>query len=201
MRVIIALAFVVVPIAARPARADSFVDITGGISIPLGDDDWNNMVESSPKLGLRVGALPHEIGGYVQADWVPENTDAQGFSNGLASADISAHRFRMQGGVLFRHPVSNTLAITGRGGIGADIAYASVSGMVLGQNYEGSQTDVGLGFEFAGGIWFKLGGMELGGEAAFPFSIHDDDNNDPDIDYQYTSYDFDLLFAVRFISR
>lgn len=200
MRAIVASAVLAV---STPAFADSFVDLSGGVTIPVGDDEWTELVESGPKLAVRVGAFPKELGGYIQADWTPVNTDAQSSWSlpGIGSAELSAHRFRVTGGVLFHHSVSNTLVVTGRGGIGADIAHANVSGEVFGNEFDESQTDVGLGFEFAGGLFFKLGNMEIGGEVAMPFAIHDDDNNEPDIDFNYTSYDLDLMFIVRFLSR
>jgi hypothetical protein len=180
-----------------PARADSFVELAGGLTTPIGDDDWENSVESSPKVALRIGAFPKEIGGYISGDWTPYNTD----SDGGFGIDVSAHRFRVLGGVLFHHPVSNTLVFSGRGGIGADIAYASASFDFLGTRMEISDTDVALGFEVAAGLWFRTGGMEIGGELGIPISIHDHEGGMDGIDYQYTSYDLDLLLGVRFISR
>lgn len=196
MRVIVACAVLAV---ATPARADSFVDLFGGISIPVSDDDWTDTVESSPVLGLRVGAVPNQIGGYLSADWMPTNTDAEGWSLPGTSADVSAHRFRLMVGPLFKHSVSNTLAVTARAGIGADIAHVNVSGNVGPVTFDESETDVGLGFEFAGGVWFKLGNLAVGGEVALPIGIHDDDNDQ--VDFVYTSVDLQLLFGVRFVSR
>ena len=199
MRVILASAFVATVLATAPARADSFVEVAGGVSLPLSDDNWTDAVESSPLLALRVGAFPNEIGGYVSADWMPTNTDAEGGTFPGGSTDISAHRFRLMVGPLFHHAISNTLAVTGRACVGADIAYASASGTVLGASYDESETDVGLGFEFGGGVWARLGGIELGGEVAIPIGLHDDDNDV--IDFDYTSVDLQLLFGARFISR
>lgn len=205
MRAIVASSLAVtaaVTIAApTPARADSFVDLFGGISIPVEDEDWTDAVESSPVLGLRVGSVPNQIGGYLSADWMPTNTDAQGWNLPGTTGDISAHRFRLMVGPLFQHTVSNTLAVTGRAGIGADIAYASVSGTVFGAEFEESETDVGLGFEFAGGLWFKLGSLAIGGEVALPIAVHDDDNEQNRPDFIYTSVDLQILFGVRFSSR
>ena len=193
------LASVALLLVPQAARADSFVDIFGGVSIPLGDEQWTDTVETSPKLGLRVGAFPQNVGGYLQADWMPVNTDAEGTFPG-GQVDVSAHRFRLLVGGVFRHPISNTLAFQGRGGIGADIAYASYEGSFLGAQFEDSESDVGLGFEFGAGFWVRVGSMEVGGEVAFPFAIHGDDE-DMGIDYDYTSYDLDLMFGVRFLSR
>jgi hypothetical protein len=131
---------------------------------------------------------------------MPTSTDAQDWNLPGTSGEISAHRFRLMIGPLFRHAIGNTLAVTARAGIGADIAYASVSGTVLGAEFEQSETDVGLGFEFAGGLWFGLGSLEVGGEVALPIGVHDDDN-DQDVDFIYTSVDLQMLFGVRFSSR
>lgn len=189
------LCFAVLAVATPTAHADSFVDLLGGISIPMGDDDWTNAAESSPKLGLRVGAVPNEIGGFVQADWTPVNTDADGAFGG--AVDVSAHRFRVGVGAMFHHPISNTLVVTGRGGLGIDIA--RVSGDALG--FEFSDTDVGFGLEFGGGVFFRAGNLEIGGELGIPVGIHDHDASQDDIEMKWTSYDIDLLFCARFLSN
>ena len=81
MRVILASAFVATVLATAPARADSFVEVAGGISIPLSDDEWTDRVESSPLIALRAGAFPNEIGGYVSAGQLTE-ADALAEING-----------------------------------------------------------------------------------------------------------------------
>jgi hypothetical protein len=191
MRATPCLAFVAV--AAGPVHADSFVEVAGGISIPLSDDDWTNLVETSPKLALRAGSYPEKIGVVLSADWMPANTDADGAFGG--ALDVSAHRFRLLVGPMFHHHVSNLLVAGGRAGLGADIAYAKASSL-LG---EVSETDVGFGFELAGGVWAKVGSIEIGGEVAIPIGIHDDDNDV--IDFNYTSVDLELLFSARFTSH
>ncbi len=100
-----------------------------------------------------------------------------------------------------RHAVSNTLVVTARAGIGLDIAHDSVSGTVLGATVEDSETDLGLGFEFAGGLWFGVGGIQIGGEVSLPVGIHDDDPDENDYNYDYTAVDLQLLAGVRFISH
>ena len=193
-----AILYVAVLVAATPAaHADSFVDLYGGVSIPVSDDEWTDAVETSPKFGLRVGAVPNELGGYLSADWAPVNSDADGGFGG--ALDVSAHRFRLMVGPVFHHNVSNTLVVTGRAGIGADIQYVSTEVDVFGTRVEDSETDVGLGLEFGGGLWFKVGSVAVGGELGLPISMHDDDNEN--IDYNWTSIDIDLLFGVRFTSR
>ncbi len=175
------------------AHADSFVEIAGGITTPLGDQDWQDSVESSPKLALRLGSFPNEIGGFLSVDWTPYETDA----DGAWGVDVSAHRFRLMGGVMFHHPVSNTLVVTGRGSVGADIAHASARIPIF--NTEVSDTDTALGFEMGVGLFFKTGRMEIGGEAAIPIAIHDHEGGQDRIQMKYTSYDFDLMLCVRFL--
>ena len=205
MRTLVCLAVCLAALAVAPSRAaaDTFLDLHGGIAIPIADNDWTDTAESSPTLGLRVGAVPNEIGGYVSGDWVPQNTDTTGGTFPGGSTEVSAHRFRLMGGVLFHHNLSNTLALTGRGGIGTDIAHASYTVNILGNSRTTSDTDAGLGFEFAGGVWFRAGSLEIGGEAAIPIGIHDHDvpNNGNGIAMHWTSVDLELLGGVRFLSH
>jgi hypothetical protein len=197
-----AILCVTVLVAATPsAHADSFVDVFAGLSNPIGDDDWSDLVDSSPKFGFRVGAFPNELGGFLQADWTPVNTEAESSTFPGGSSDVSAHRFRILAGGMFHHHVSNLLIVTGRAGIGVDIARASATFEFLGTRTEVDDTDAGLGLEFGGGLFFKAGGLEVGGEIAFPMGFHDHEGGNDGIDFQYTSYDLDLMFCVRFLSR
>jgi hypothetical protein len=192
------------PVLASPGRAhaDNFFEISGGIAIPMANDNWTNTVETSPKLSVKAGAVPGKIGGALSFDWTPETTDEEGFSTGVGSADISAHRFRILANVLFQLPVQRKLHFEGRAGIGVDIAHASVSGDVLGVNFDTSDTDAGLALEVGAGMWFDLSSVQVGAQVALPIGMHDHqaDSND-ELTFDYTSYDFDLLFGVRFVSR
>lgn len=197
MRVIIALAFVVVPIAARTAHADSYVGLAGGLALPLADDDYTDTVDTSPVLGARAGSYGKDFGGYLSFEWMPADVK----SDGTFGLDVSAHRFRVIVGPEMRHAVSNTLSVTARAGIGLDIAHDSVSGTILGADIDSSETDLGLGFEFAGGLWFGVGGVQVGGEISLPVGIHDDDASENDYNYDYTAVDLQLLAGVRFTSH
>lgn len=202
MRHLVCLAAcVAILVVTSPARAETFLDLEGGISIPMGDSDWTDSAESSPKLGLRIGAFPHEIGGFIAADWTPVNTDTQGWSVPGASGDISAHRFRLLGGAMVHHNLSNTLAVTGHAGIGTDIAHASYTVTILGNSSTRSDTDAGLAVELGAGAWFRLGSMEVGGEVNFPIGTHDHDAGNDGIGFHYTSYDLELLGGIRFLSH
>jgi hypothetical protein len=195
MRAILALALLAV---ATPASADSYVGLAGGLDLPLSDDQYTDAVDTSPTLGIRVGSAPHNLGGYLSFDWMPANLK----NDGGGGIDITAHRFRLMVGPEMFHDVSNTLTVTGRAGIGLDIARSHAEGTFLGVTVDESETDTGLGFEFAGGVWAHLGGLYVGGEVALPVGIHSEDNNEAgSYDYDYTAVDLQLLFSVRFVSR
>ena len=193
MRTIVVLALLAV---ATPVHADSYVGLAGGLAMPLTDDQYTDTVDTSPVIGVRVGAYPQALGGYLSFEWMPIN-----LKQDFGGLDVSAHRFRLIVGPELHHPVSNTLSVTGRAGIGLDIARSSVSGTILGVDFDDSETDMGLGFEFAGGVWFHVGGIHVGGEVSLPVGIHDDDTSEQDYDYDYTAVDLQLLFGVRFVSR
>jgi len=197
------LALATVLLAAAPAGADSFFGASGGIMIPLGDSKsdnsgWSDQVGSSPKLGVRAGAVGEAgVGGMVSADWTPVSYNYR--SN---FADVSAHRFRILAHVMFEKHVAPKLAIDGRAGAGIDIAHASASATLLGTTFNASDTDVGWAFELGGGVWYDVGSVQLGGEIALPFGGHTHKaSGNSDITLDYTSYDLDLLFGVRVLQR
>ena len=56
--------------------------------------------------------------------------------------------------------------------------------------------------EFGGGVWWSVGSLDFGGQLAIPFGGHSHDANKAgEITFDYTSYDLDLLFAVRLRSK
>lgn len=202
MRVLTLLATLPLLALAAPAHADSWFGIQGGVAVPLGDKDWTDQVESSPKLAVNAGSIGKTVGGMVSFDWTPENTDTTSSTFPGGSSDVSAHRFRGLVGLAFQNPINSKIYFTGRMGIGLDIAHASYTLSFLGASAEWTGTDVGPAFEVGAGIWAKVGSMLIGGEAAIPVAHHDDpgDPNSRDIGFQYTSYDFDILFGVRFLT-
>lgn len=191
-----ALAFLVVLAAPVSAHADNIIELAGGLTTPISDDQWSDYVESGPKLAVRAGTVGPKVGALLSLDWSPLNTDESGFGN----VDVSAHRFRIQAMAAVHHRAGKILA-SFRGGLGIDVASVSINGNFFGIQIDESDTDVGLALEVAGGIWFPVGGVEVGGELALPMSFHDDGpDNDIDLE-EYTSVDMDLLFAVRFRSH
>jgi hypothetical protein len=195
----ICLAAAVLVIPAR-ASAESFVEVAGGIMMPVGDDDWSNYVEASPKLAARVGGSGSEAGrtgALLSVDWTPIAPDDDGF----AGFDISADRFRIlvQG---FSHvTIGPKLTASIRVGAGIDISHVNLKTNIGPFAGESSDTDPGLALEAAAGLWFDVGSLQIGGEIALPLGFHaDGSDNDVDVN-DYMSYDIDLLFGVRLVSR
>jgi hypothetical protein len=198
MRALLVTALLLFPAAAH---AESFLEILGGVAIPVGDNNWTKLAESSPKLGARVGAVNETgLGAMLQFDWTPVNLDNNSFGIGT----FSAHRFRILAAATIHKPVGPPhLIASGRAGVGIDIAHASASGSALGVSFNSSDTDTNIAFELGGGLWYDIGSAQLGGELALPISNHNKQGNGSDGNYpfQYASYDIDILFGVRLVSH
>jgi hypothetical protein len=187
-------------ILAVPARAsaESFVEGALGIMMPVGDDDWTDYVEASPKLAVRVGGSGSgsgRTGALISADWTPIESDENAF------ADISADRFRVLVHGFSHFAIGPKLSGSVRVGAGVDIAHVNIKTNLGPLSGEASDTDPGLALEAAAGLWFDLGSIQIGGEVALPLGFHAD-GSDGNVDLNdYMSYDLDLLFGVRFVSR
>ncbi|MGE5182836.1 MAG: hypothetical protein ACM31C_12265 [Acidobacteriota bacterium] len=202
----LSVAFLLLAAASSRASADGFVDFVGGIAAPLGDNTWTNTVETSPKLGVRAGGFNSEgqLGGMLSLDWTPENLDNSGGAFPGGSVDTSGHRFRILVQALAQQHVLPKVSIVERAGAGVDIARGAYSASFLGSTTDHSDTNVGVGFEFGGGVWIAISdSMQLGGELAIPIGYHSHKSTgqNGDIAFDYTSYDLDLLFGVRLWSR
>jgi hypothetical protein len=197
-----AIAFAVL-LASVPASADSFVGASGGLMVPLGDSKsdnsgWSDQVSSSPKVGIRAGALGEShVGGMLTADWTPISYNYQN-----QAVDVAAHRFRILAQLMFEQRVAPKLDLELRAGGGIDIAHASADATILGTTFHASDTDVGWAAEIGGGAFFALGDVDVGGELAFPFAGHSHRaGNGNEITFDYTSIDVDFLFVVRLRSK
>ena len=183
-----------------PAQADSFAELLGGLAIPVGNSNWTNLVDPSPKLQARAGAMAPgaDIGGMLGIDWTPESLDNSGGGFGVGSTSVAAHRFRAIASVVFRHRIAPRITLSGRAGAGIDIAHASYDVTILNNTSSNSDTDVGYAFEFGAGVWFDVGGTQLGFELAVPIGHHNKQAQQTgDITFQYTDIDVDLLIGVR----
>ena len=198
-------AVAVVLLAGGAARADSFLEVAGGLSMPVGDNAWTNLADASPKLGARVGGVSdtNGLGGMVQADWTPVNLNNSGGAFGAGSLDIAGHDFRFLADLTIHHPILPKLVLSARIGAGIDIAHASATLTILGNTTSTSDTNIGFAFEVGGGLWYSLGDVQVGGELALPISSHSKhgDGSDGNYTFDYTSYNIDVLAGVRVLSR
>jgi hypothetical protein len=195
MRALVAATLLVLTAAVH---ADGNLELAGGISIPAGDNNWKNIADTSPKLGVRIGDFfKPDFGVMLQADWTPVNLNNSGGSFGVGYAAADAHVFRILIDFAAQHHVTEHIVISGRAGIGVDLAHAAASVSVFGFTGSRSDTDAGLAVEFGGGVWYDFGGTQVGGEIALPIGNHSSPAENGSIPFQYAMYDVDLLAGVR----
>jgi hypothetical protein len=182
-----------------PALADSFVEIAGGIMIPVEDGDWTEYVDPGPKLGLRLASLSDKLGGMLSLDWTPLEVRSAGAFGG--AFDVSAHRLRVLGSLTTAQPIASKLALSVRLGAGIDITRVHLETNVFGVRSSRTDVDSGLALEAAVGLWFNAGSVQIGGELALPLAFHSDGSDDVIDLADYSSFDVDIMFGVRFLSR
>lgn len=181
-------------LSATPARADSFVAVGGGIMFPLGDEDWNDFVESSPTLYVRGGGGANIRPGarvLVEGSFELTFLSTELDSNAVLEADLS--RYRALLGVRFEQLVSSGVLVSARVGFGIDHLRGEFSSPLFPGQGE-SESDTGLALELAIGPWFDIGSFAAGFELALPISFHDSDENS--LDFRTT--DLALLAGLRF---
>ncbi|HEY1552499.1 MAG TPA: hypothetical protein VGG28_31945 [Kofleriaceae bacterium] len=195
MRALVAATLLVLTAAAH---ADGNLELAGGISIPAGDSNWQNIAKTSPKLGVRIGDFfTHDLGVMLQADWTPVSLNNSGAAFGIGEAAFAAHVFRVLIDFTGQRHITEHVVIGGRAGIGMDIAHASGSISVGAAAGSRADTDVGLAVEFGGGVWYDFGGTQVGGEIALPIGNHSSPSENGSFAFQYAMYDVDLLAVVR----
>lgn len=180
------LALLLVPALAR-AQVQGFAEGLLGVSMPLGDQRYNDLINASFKLGVRGGVWLADMPRVAlegSFDFSPLSSQATSF---VLSYD--AKRIRFLGGIRVGFPVDPVLLYL-RFAAGMD--YVSYTGVFLGTRLSDSKTgvafDPGLGVAVA-----VLGYMRLGAQLSFPISIHNDSRN---IALDYTSTDLDLVFTI-----
>jgi hypothetical protein len=190
------IAIATTALAGTAAADGGYFEGVAGLSVPFGDDDWDNFSDESLKFGFRAGggAGPAvlELSGdvsLINADDAVDN----------APGDFGAQQFRLLVGARHQIKAGNALVFF-RGGAGLDVFHYSISGSVLGVDFEQSETDPGLAVEVGGGFAIAVGPkLYVGGQLAVPMGFHfddddPDDNNDADL--EYNAYDIDLLFTL-----
>lgn len=192
MRKLVVLAVLVA--SSHAAHADAFLEFAGGLAAPVSNSDWTNAVDPSLKLAARLGGGGPGLGGMASIDWTPlsEKQDV-----------YTLQRFRILGHLTFRSRVAAKVTLAGRIGAGIDLVHEDTDVTVFGVHVQGSDSDVGIAIEPAGGAWFDVGSAQLGVELGIPIGIHTskgnaNNPNDPnDAKIDYTSVDLDVLFGVR----
>jgi hypothetical protein len=182
---ITALFVAVVLLVPQRASAEPFVDLGVGMLLPIAEDDWADLVDSSPILSLRLGALTSPTIGFMGSlDWTPYRED---FNN----ASIS--RTRLMGHAVFASHAGTTM-LAGRIGLGLDIHRFSIE--FLGT--EAHESDTGLALEGGFGAWFPISRKVLiGVEGAIPIGLHDDDEDL--YDENVTTVEVILSVGLRFL--
>jgi hypothetical protein len=96
------------PAQARETRGVGFMlDLAGGLTIPIADDDYKKFTDVSFKLSLRAGAvfyINRYFGAAVEGEfaWVPVNSNDNNFEDN--NIDARFHRIRVLGGGRFIIP-------------------------------------------------------------------------------------------------
>lgn len=182
------------------ARADAFGEVVAGLAIPLGDDDYEDVVDESFRLGARGGSVnARGLGFEIGLDWTAINDDIGGEILGQ-TFDVSWNRIRLLGGARFGKLAGGNrpVLVFARLGAGLDLVHVNVTSEFLGVESEDSETDAGLALEAGVGALVSLGNVAIGAQVAIPMGFHfeEDDGDAATVDHDYTSYDLDVLATV-----
>jgi hypothetical protein len=176
---------------SAPASADTFVELVGGIAIPAADDGWSRGVATSPMVGARLGFLTsNHLGAMLSVDGASLRLTGQDgagfFAQGELPQPLSASHVRVLAELAFEREVATSLVLHVRGGAGIDVVYRTIPG-------QSTDRELGSALEAGVGWWYAVGGTQIGAELALAIGHHNSNN----YGLQYTSYDVDLLFGVR----
>jgi hypothetical protein len=190
---IVVIASMALTSAARAEQRDGFLELVAGPTLVQGDEDYENVVDDSFKLGLRGGVMGTRSGFEIALDWNdldPPDVEIPF----LGTYDNEVHRFRFMLGGRFGALVAGKVFVFGRLAAGVDYLSASTEGPGVDED----RSDVGFGFELGGGAIVRLGSLYLGGQLAIPFAFHseDDDAEEGDLNLDYRSTEIDLLLNV-----
>jgi len=183
-----ALALALAPAAAR---ADRYVEGYAGASIPVADDDYDDVFDTTFALGARVGAGSGALALEGSFEWAPGNFEGD---TSIGNVEWSASRLRLLGGVRFRSRLGATATGFVRLGAGIEIATIEAHGTVI-VPVDASESDTGLALDAGAGVVVASGSLLVGGQVALPIGIHTDDAGDT-IDQDGTDVDVELLLTV-----
>jgi len=182
--------------ATAQSHGDNSAEVIAGVVFPLGEDDYENFLDPSFKFGGRVvffgsaRSRGRQVGLEVDFDWTPAANDL----DDTRWVDASFNRFRVLAGARMRKDINPKASFFIRAAGGIDIVTGRIEEQLLGTDWE--ENDLGVALEFGGGVTAHLGDLLIGAQAAIPIAIHWDDDPNDYWEYDYTGYDFDLLFTV-----
>ncbi len=182
----------------------STAEVAAGMAMPVGDDDYEDLVDDSFKLGVRVVAgSSSRAGGRLALELGFDYTLVENELDDLPAVEADAHRVRLLGGVRLAFPLAGRSEFFLRAAAGLDYVSTAVTGQFAGVSVTTDDTSAGIALEAGAGVAFGLGGGRfLAAHVAFPIALHDEDADDEDdlIVLDYTGYDVDVLlaFGTRF---
>jgi len=165
-----------------------YIEPSLGFMIPLGEDEYEDIVDISFKLGVpgKLGYLfragPILIGPELATDFTPFNDDDD------LAGDVDLFRFRFLGCVRIVIPIPRLkrLRLVARMGMGLDL--------VFGEWGREDDASAGLGVEFSFGVEFLVHRrVAIGGLMAFPMAFHPEHVFSRD---DYFAADLDYMFYV-----
>src|SRR5262249_8255918 len=88
--------------AAERMKVGFMLDLVTGITIPIGDNDYQNFADPSFKIGLRIGAVLYITNHFGIApegefDFIPVEPDKTDFANIGGTINVSTSIFRERG--------------------------------------------------------------------------------------------------------
>jgi hypothetical protein len=179
------------------AAAEGFLEGHLGLAVPFEDGDYENATDESFKFGIRAGALMGNRGFDLAFDYTPVNDN---LDSDFLNLDVGVSRFRILAGGRFGTRVAPKVNIVARVAAGTDIVRYKATGMLLGTEFEQSETDVGIALELAGGFMVDVTPtLALGGWLGVPMAFHfeeDDPDDNMDADLDYAGFDIDVTFVA-----
>jgi hypothetical protein len=195
---------------ARAEKVAFMADLAGGVTIPVSDDNYREVIDTSFKLSLKAGAVFYVhprfgVAAEGQFDWVAVNTDDDYFVRRYAplSFDARFNRVRFLGGARFIIPFGIGSFYL-RAALGVDYLTGSVTTpVVLGQSLTCNPSSTAFTFEPGFGVQFNVvRHVVLGVYTGFPIDSQQTLNcsfvNGVNISRQFTPVDIDILGVFGF---
>jgi hypothetical protein len=203
--VVAVAAIAVVGGAHSPAVAEGsgFLFFGGGATIPVGDSTWNQSGEPGPTI--KAGAAMHRgAGAMLTLELSDIHVSSAANVYPIYAENPSLRRLRVLGHAIYELPnaLESGMALTVHAGFGLDRVYSYYEQVIAATTFEYTATFNGYAFELGAHIWFDLAtGIDLGAELSLPISTHSAirASGDP-VGFNYTSFDLDIMFALRFTS-